>query len=381
MSWRRSGWSQRAGSKSLLARHPRIGLSVKAAAAAGLAWALVQPLGGLGDTYPYYAPLGAVIAVSTTVAGSVRESLEGLLAILSGATIAIGVVLVLGANVATLAIVVAVGTLVAGWRRLGSKASWVPLSALFVLIIGGADPIGYAGAYVVLTSLGAAVGIAANLALPPLPMTPTQAIVTALRETLADQLDDLAEGLLYESPLTAEDWEARRRRIGPLTSQMRTMVEHASDAQRANWRAGRWRDEAGRQYQQARALERLSFLVEDVTSLVVDHQRAERDRPALGATLRPFAAHAFEETAATLRSVEDSHADSARLRAANEAVSRLAVAVREERAAEGEDLFVAGTVIITIRRAIDSLIPDDPTASLPSRSARRGRSHATHAEG
>ncbi len=66
--------------------------SLKAAVAAGLAWVLVLPLGGVADAYPYYAPLGAVIAVSSTVAGSLRSSLQAVVSIAIGAAIAVGVV-------------------------------------------------------------------------------------------------------------------------------------------------------------------------------------------------------------------------------------------------------------------------------------------------
>ena len=65
-------------------------LAVKAAVAAALSWLLAMPLGGIADDYPYYAPLGAVLAVTWTVAGSVRESLQGLAAIAVGAAIAFG---------------------------------------------------------------------------------------------------------------------------------------------------------------------------------------------------------------------------------------------------------------------------------------------------
>src|SRR5690349_3281439 len=123
--------------------------SVKAAAAAGLAWLLVLPLWGVADEYPYYAPLGAVIAVSTTVAGSVRESLQAVLGIALGAVIAVAVMTATDVPVAVdIVLVVLVASVVSGWRRLGSQRSFVPVSAIFVLILGQDDPIGMSVAYV-----------------------------------------------------------------------------------------------------------------------------------------------------------------------------------------------------------------------------------------
>lgn len=108
--------------RDALARHPRIPRAVKAAVAAVLAWLAVLPLGGAADEYPYYAPLGAVIAVSATVADSVRDSVQGVAAILLGAALAVCA----GAVVPTvpgLAVVVLLGTLVAGWWRLGEMGA------------------------------------------------------------------------------------------------------------------------------------------------------------------------------------------------------------------------------------------------------------------
>ena len=146
----------------------QLNISAKAALAAALAWLAVQPMGGVANDYPYYAPLGALIAVTSTVAGSVRESLQGLAAILTGAALAILTLQTDLPVVADLAVVVGIGTAVSGWHRYGAMASWVPVAGLFVLIIGRGDAVDYATAYLGLTSLGAAIGIALNIAFPPL---------------------------------------------------------------------------------------------------------------------------------------------------------------------------------------------------------------------
>ena len=353
--------------------HPRITQAVKAAAAAMIAWLLVQPLWGVADAYPYYAPLGAVIAVSTTVAGSVRESLQGLLGIVLGSGVALAVGLLGLPEVVALGAVVAGGTLVAGWWRVGGKADWVPLTALFVLIIGKADAADYAVSYLGLTSLGAAVGIGVNLLFPPMPLTPTQASVTRVRELVAQQLDDLAEGLLHEEAPTDEEWASRQRAITPVTLQMRDMVGHATEARRGNWRAASWREEADRQYQQARALELLAFLVEELTAFVVAHESADGvhagRETALGPQLRPYAAHAFQDMADALRSVESASADREYLVEAEAALDKLVEQVRVRRAESNRDLVAAGTLVMSLRRAIASLAPAPREAAESSRAA------------
>lgn len=343
-----------------------LNVSLKAALAAALAWLAVQPLWGVADEYPYYAPLGAVIAVTTTVAGSVRESLRGVLAIAVGAGLALTTVLTQLPTVAELALVVALGTAVSGWSRFGAMAGWVPVSALFVLIVGGGDPLDYALAYLGLTGLGALVGIALNVAFPPLALTPMADSIDRLRGLLAEQLDDLADGLRSEHPLTAEEWQDRERAIRPTTEEMQRVVGHATDGRRANWRAKRWDEHAQHRYQQARALQQVAFLIEDLTALVVEYERFENDRVALGSTLRPYAADTLSTLADCLRSVEQDQAEPDRLRAADAAVTALATAVRETRESSSDDLFAAGALVTGTKRALASLVPEHLRDEIPA---------------
>lgn len=342
-----------------LNEHPRISLALKSAIATSLAWLVVQSFGDLAHQHPYYAPLGALLAVDSTVASSVRGSIQGLLAILIGAALALGLGLLGWSEVASVGLVVVLGTLVGGWWRLGGKSSWVPLTGVFVLIIGGHNQIGYASDYLLLTALGAVVGLLVNAAFPSLPLTPAQATVTRLRRSLADQLDDLAEGLLQETPPDLEGWQHRRRDIRSLTGKMHEMVAQAMEARRGNWRSHRWQRLADEQYQQARSLEQLAFLVEEMASFVTWHERAEQDRVALGPELRPYVAHAFQEMAETLRSIDGEQVDLDRLSDADASLCRLVEEVHTVREKTDSDLFGAGTVIMTLRRAVTALAPSD----------------------
>lgn len=343
-----------------------LNVSLKAALAAALAWLAVQPLWGVADDYPYYAPLGAVIAVTTTVAGSVRESVQGVLAIFAGAALALAAVLTPLPTVAELALVVAVGTALSAWPRFGNKASWVPISALFVLIIGRGDALDYAIAYLGLTGLGAVIGIALNIAFPPLVLTPVADSTNRLRGLLAEQLDDLADGLRRDEPLTAEQWKRREKSIRPTTEEMQRVVGHAADSRRANWRARRWDERAQRRYQHARALQQVAFLIEDLTTLVVEYERSEKARVALGPALRPRAAQTLSSLADCLRSVEHDRADPDRLRASDAAVAALARAIREVRRGSDDDLFAAGTLVTGTKRTLASLVPDELRDEIPA---------------
>ncbi|GAB2869965.1 FUSC family protein [Nocardioides pacificus] len=350
---------------TLVVRHPRVHVSVKAAVAATLAWLAIVPLGGVADDYPYYAPLGAVICVSTTVANTMRTAVQAGVAILLGALLAMAARAADLQPVLALAFVVAVGTLLGGWRRIAAMASYVPVAALFVLILGGRDPSHYVIGYLGLTTLGGAIGIAINAAFPSLPLSSTQHTQDSLRRTLADQLDDLADGLEQDRLLSPEEWSKRQWAISPRARQMQQMVQEATEARRANWRARRWAEEADRVYQQARALEQLAFLVEDITVLVTRSEHSDRHEVALGAALRPPAANALRLTATALRSVDEPDGGMGAQTAAHEAVRQLAEAIIAARAGTGEELFAAGTVVTALRRALDALTPDAQLMRMP----------------
>lgn len=340
--------------------------SLKAAVAAGLAWLLVLPLSGVADEYPYYAPLGAVIAVSTTVAGSVRESVQAVVGIALGALIAVSVMTATDFPVVLdIVLVVLAASVLAGWHRL-APSSFAPISGIFVLILGQGDPLGMSVAYVGLAALGALVGVGLNMLMPPLALTPMADSISRLREVLADQLDELAEGLLSEEVLTRDDWHRRQRAIRPGAEDLQRVVRHATESRRANWRARRWSETAEQRYQQARALQQVAFLIEDLTALVTEQEHADRQLVALGPRLRPHAAHALQDLARTLRSVEGDTADEDELRESDASVVKLVTEIRDERVRTNHDLFAAGTIVAGVRRTMASLTPEELRGEVPS---------------
>ncbi|MDT0275387.1 FUSC family protein [Blastococcus goldschmidtiae] len=352
-----------ARARRVWARHPRLGMAVKAAVAASLAWALVQLVPGPAADYPYYAPLGALIATSTTLTGSAREAAQAVTAISLGAAVALAADALGGPSLLTIALAVAVGVLVGSWSRLGGSKSWVPTSALFVLIIGDTNPTGYVLGFAGLTLLGALVGLAVTAAFPPLPLAPAQAQLQLLRDRLADQLDDLAGGLQQEHPPTAEGWQKRIRTIDPVLASMRAAVGQTREAQRGNRRARRYAQDAEQQLRQARTLERLTLLVEELTDVLTDSERAEFEQVPLGPALRPAAARTLSALGEALRSVDAETADQGSLREAEEALQQFRDEVRRTRTTTQDDLFVAGSVIDAVRRGLMSLSPPAAAAA------------------
>lgn len=288
--------------------HPRLLLALKAAGAAALAWLLVQPAGGFVHDYPYYAPLGAAVAMSTTVVTSVRTAGQAVAAIAVGAVVAVAARLLLvgplptpAGGVAAVALVVGLGTLLAGWPRFGSMGSWVPVAGLFVLILGGQDPWPYVVAYAGLVGVGGLVGVLVNAAFPQLPLTPATRAQDELRDALADQLDRLAVGLEAEEPLSENEWLTVTASLDPQLRRVEELVGLALEAQRANWRAKRWADDAARQHRRARALQQLTASVEEVVSLVSDPRSPVHADDEDARALRRAVATALSRTADMLR--------------------------------------------------------------------------------
>lgn len=153
---------------------PRIALALRAALAAATAWAVAGLLPGLADQYPYYAPFGAVVATTFTLASSVKESVQAVAAIALGGATAWVVDLWIGvSSPLSVALVVAAGVGLAGLPWLGTMGGWVPTAAIFTLIIGHGET-SFSGAYAGLTLLGACIGIVVNAVFPPLPLGPVR---------------------------------------------------------------------------------------------------------------------------------------------------------------------------------------------------------------
>jgi uncharacterized membrane protein YccC len=96
-----------------------------------------------GQQDPYSAPLAALLGVSPTVARSLREGLQYVAGFVLGAVLAIPAALVLGPSIAGIAVVVLAGVVIGSWRRLGGQSTQVTFTALFVLLIGGYQPLHY----------------------------------------------------------------------------------------------------------------------------------------------------------------------------------------------------------------------------------------------
>lgn len=329
------------------------------AGAGAIAYWVGSVFPGPAGEFPYYAPLGAVVAMSSTVMGSVRKSVQSIVSIWLGSAIALAVGAILTPSPLTVALVIGLGTIVGTWGRLNDKGHWVPTAALFVLIIGTDDPVAFVSAFGGLTLIGASIGVVVTVLFPQLPLAPTAQAIGDLRAEVLVRLRRLALALQGDGPPTADQWNEQRAKLEPALQRMRTVRQLVVEASRANRRRERHRDSLAGLLEQAAALERVCVLVEELTQLLEEEERAGNDRVGLGPDLRPQTAQALLALADLVQSGDGYAADPEVKAYAQSALAALVDKIREVRVScsVDDELFTAGSIVTTIRRCMETPRP------------------------
>ena len=212
-------------------------MAAKCALAAMAAWALARYAAGQQD--PYFAPLAALLGVSPTVARSLREGIQYVAGFVLGAVLAIPVALLLGPSIAGIAVVVLAGVVIGSWRRLGGQSTQVTFTALFVLLIGGYQPLHYLDPRLIDVGIGVVTGLTVNvLVFPPLQLRPAEHAVRQWGADVAAALDDLATAAASTStPLRGTSWPRHDRQLSGAAEQARAAARNARESLRWNPRA------------------------------------------------------------------------------------------------------------------------------------------------
>ncbi|TLM73108.1 FUSC family protein [Pseudarthrobacter sp. NamB4] len=247
----------------------RLQLAAKAALAAGLAFFIAPLMPGAAANYPYYAPLGALVAMYHNVAGSMRQGLQALAGLALG--IGLGIVLVSIADPSPLAVAVfmGLGVLLGGLPWIGSGSDWIPTAALLVLLVGGSNPDDFSFGYLLQMGVGVGVGIAVNfLVFPPLHLSAAASSLDELRRALGTQLTDMGAALKEEWPPKHEDWTSRSDELAEAARAVRHLVKEADASRRANPRRKLHPRDIDRDYRNLRELERVTFHIQDITDVL-----------------------------------------------------------------------------------------------------------------
>lgn len=262
--------------------HPRLGLAVRTAVAAGIAWtlALMIPDDNAAQ-YASLAPLGAVIVTSTTVVSTAKELGRSTLALAIGGLLGMLAVLSGEPNVVTVLLVTALSVLISGWSVVGSAGTWIPSVALFTMLLGRSDPVGYISVYAGLIALGAAVGAAVVALVPQLIITPVVDATQKLWLQIIKHLEEIADDLEGDEGIRTARVElaAARER---LDGQLRRLRE----ADRLNRRRGH-RDQVTARLSRGESVDLLGERVAGLTRQLADLQDEEglQGRPMLNGLL------------------------------------------------------------------------------------------------
>lgn len=250
---------------------PRLQLALKAALAAGIAFAIAPFMPGSAADYPYYAPLGALVAMYENVAGSMRQGLQALVGLAIGVGLAFMLFSLGSPSPWTVAVVMGLGVILAGLPKIGSGRDWIPTAALLVLLVGGHNPDSFSFGYLFQMAVGVTVGIVVNLLVfPPLHFRAAALSIVELRQALAQQLWDMGKALKESWPPEHVDWSRRSEALAAHARSVRLAVEKADASRRANPRRRLHPRDITLDYRNLRDLERLTFHVQDVTQVLSD---------------------------------------------------------------------------------------------------------------
>lgn len=249
----------------------RLLLVAKTALAVGVAWTIAPHMPGVTDEYPYYAPLGALVSMYPTLMGSVRSGLQTLLGLATGIALATLVILTVGPTWWTIPAVVGIGVLVSGTGWFGVGREYVPMAALFVLIIGGQNADEYSLGYLVQMGVGVVVGLIVNVVIAPAPLTLAAAArVDAFRAQLGEHLHDIGSAVSESWPPEHEQWADDAASLADTTSELRGVLSDADDSRRGNPRARGRRGETQHIHEELGRLDRIAHLIRDISDEIAD---------------------------------------------------------------------------------------------------------------
>ena len=189
------------------------------------------------DTVPILAPLTALLVVEVTLKDILTSGVQRVASVTAGVLLAVGFSSIVGLSWWSLGVLVAIAILIGQVMRLGPHLIEVPISAMLVLAVGGAEAA--ATDRIAETLLGAAVGVAVNLVFPPAVRANTAAeavhrYASELSKLLGAAATDLRDPITQAQAIRwMEDARALSRHVPAIDK----ALEHAENSRQLNPRA------------------------------------------------------------------------------------------------------------------------------------------------
>lgn len=333
----------------------------KTALAAGLAWYFAPFMPGPAASYPYYAPLGVLVSMHPTVVASAKHGLQSLLGLGLGIGMAFAVTTVATPSALSVAVVVGVGVIIGGFPRLGAASEWVPMAALFVLVLGNSNAPGFSFGYVLQMAMGVAVGILVNwLVFPPLHLEGIDPAIAGHQRALSRQLRDMATAMTESWPPNHKEWAGRSGELSRTAQAVRTAVREAEVSAKANPRSRRAARRLPSDLAGLRTVERLTFHVQDITDVLQSVIWEEDAGTVIPDGVLENLSEALEAVAGAINEWRNGEARRLkdRMAEAKERVAGLGDAITE--AASGQaSVNAAASVAMSLRRMITVIAEAD----------------------
>ncbi len=206
----------------------------KTAVAAAVAWVVASEVVGSGQAF--LAPWAALLVVNGTVYRTMSQGARQVVAAVVGVLLASGVGNLLGLDVVSVGLVIALGLAVGALPWLDGEETTVAATALVVLATGFADDDVALVARLADTAIGIAVGILVNLVVwPPLRLRTALRALDRLDDRVGALLVDIAGGLAG-SPTAdqIEGWVQRTREVDGQLDDAWALVRQARESARLN---------------------------------------------------------------------------------------------------------------------------------------------------
>ena len=332
-------------------------------------------------TQPLLAPLTAMLVVQVTPVSLLASGLDRVVAVVTGVSLAVAFASVVPLEWWSLGLLIFVSITIGQVLRLRSNLIEVAISGMLVLGVGslGAEPAAWQR--IAETLVGAAVGIAANLLLPPkVASADAGRAIDGLADSVSDLLTRAAEEL---TELVAEErdlahatraWLGEARRITHDIPRVGAALLHAEQGRRLNVRAVGTPNVGPGLRQGLEALEHSAVAIRSMFRALadasydatwLDHEGAEDLLLGLAQTFRELAAgvDAFGQL------VRDEADPANRMTSADVQALRDALEGLHEARARLDDLMMAGdtpellelhaAVLSTVRRLLTEMDLDE----------------------
>ncbi|MBW8485671.1 FUSC family protein [Actinomadura sp. PM05-2] len=322
-----------------------------------------------GSPAPLLAPLTALLVVQFSLYETIRSGFWRVVAVTSGVVLAVLFATTVGFSWWSLTLTILAALVVGHVLPTGDQMLEVPISAMLIFAIGAANE---AAAWdrILETLIGAGVGLAASLLLPPVRVRPAAEAVQDLADRLSrllDTVDDQLRAGLHADQ--ADAWQRDAERLFADIGRADRELTAAEDSLRFNPRARRLIDAGAALRNGVETMEHFTLSLRGLTRALADAAHLSGQRPLDDGPVRTQLADTLDEIALCIASYgtlarSDLVTDSAptgaeqtldrHIRTARERRDRLAGRLRDP--AIGDDRWALyGEILMQVDRLIEQL--------------------------